>query len=75
MGIEEIIKETIEQAASGVLPKRVVEYADYKVPHIILRDSVVVTVELTCGKVVKIDVTDVALQKIRGTDAEANTER
>ena len=53
--LEELIKKIIKE---NKMDERIVAFNDYKTKYAILHPSVTVNVELTEGKVYKIDVTD-----------------
>ena len=57
-GLEALITKIIQNLDVEKLDSRVDTYTDFKNKYVILKPSVKVEVELTCGKVVKIDVTD-----------------
>ena len=56
--LEDLISRIIENLDVEKLDKRIDTYTDYKNKYMILKPSVKVQVELTCGKVITIDITD-----------------
>lgn len=56
--LRSLIGRVIEDASGGKLDGRVIEYVDYKTKYVVLKPRVTVQVELTNGKIMKIDVTD-----------------
>lgn len=63
--LEELIKRIIRELDENSLDDRIDNYTDYKSKYIILKPTVKVDVELTCGKVIKIDVSDYFKEVIR----------
>ena len=57
--MREEIERIVAGIANGVIDPSVVEYRDYRAPHVVLKPSVRVTVELTEGKVITIDFTKI----------------
>lgn len=53
-----LIGRIIEEASAGKLDSRVIEYTDYKTKYVVLKPRVTAEVELTNGKIMKIDITD-----------------
>ena len=58
INLEELITTIVKNLDVEKLDKRVESYTDYKNPYVVLKPSVKVEVELTNGKIIKIDVTD-----------------
>ena len=56
--LEELTKRIVASVEKGEVDGRVVSYVDYKTKYMVLKPQVAIDVELTSGKVVKIDVTD-----------------
>lgn len=56
--LEELIKRIISSIEIDKLDKRIEDYTDYKSKYVVLKPAVKVTIELTSGKIVKLDVTD-----------------
>lgn len=56
--LEDLLTKIIQNLDVDKLDTRIESYADYKNPYMILKPSVKVVVELTCGKTVTIDVSD-----------------
>lgn len=56
--LEELTKRIVASIGKGEVDGRVVNYVDYKTKYMVLKPQVTIDVELTSGKVVKIDVTD-----------------
>lgn len=60
--MKESLEETISRIVSGVgegkTDPRIIGFTDYKSKYTVLKPKVAVEVELTEGKVIRIDVTD-----------------
>ena len=56
--LQDLIARSIKNVEEGRLTSRVVSYADYKQKYIVPKPSVKVEIELTSGKVAKLDITD-----------------
>lgn len=56
--LKELIVESIKDIEKGDLSDRVVAYNDYKQKYVVPKPSVKVEIELTSGKVAKLDITD-----------------
>lgn len=57
-GLEELITRVIRNLDVEKLDGRIETYVDYKSNYVVLKPTVKVEIELTCGKVLKIDVSD-----------------
>lgn len=56
--IETLVNGIIDSMRSGKMDPRIVSFTDYKSKYVVLAPKVSVNVELTDGKVFKVDVTD-----------------
>jgi len=59
--MEKLIKEEIENLKKGIVSDRVKEFINHNNKYAILKDSITVTIRLTCGKEAVIDITDLIL--------------
>ena len=57
MNLEDEIKKAIGDLREGKIPENAEQYMDYGSKYTILRPSVKVEIELSCGKVLKFDAT------------------
>lgn len=60
--MEQLIKEEIENIKNGIISDRVKEFVNHSNKYAILKDSITVTIRLTCGKEATIDITDLILK-------------
>lgn len=56
--LRSLIKRIIENIDVERLDKRIVSYTDYKTKFVVPKPKVIVEIEMTDGKIAKIDVTD-----------------
>ena len=57
-GLQELITKIVQDLDVSHLNKRVTDYKDFQSNYVILKPKVEVKVELTCGKLLIIDVSD-----------------
>lgn len=56
--LESLIKRAASKLKAGEIDPRVESFEDYKSKYMVLKPKVTVTIELTSGKIAKVDVTD-----------------
>ena len=65
--VDEIIRSAIADAIAGTIKsERVVSYIDYKAKYTVLKPTVRVTIELTSGKILTLDVSDEFEKELKG---------
>lgn len=57
MNLEDEIRKAIGDLREGRIPENAEQYVDYGTKYTILKPAVKVEIELSCGKVLKFDVT------------------
>lgn len=56
--LQELIKRVIQNLDVEKLDKRITSFTDYKSRYVVLKPKVKVTIEMTEGKVIEMDVSD-----------------